>query len=190
VVVQLEHGECLEVGIVYLVKGADAAPFEHVQRARNGTYEALGLVPDQTHGEVDYMAKARRHAPTLASRIRWKRFDAIVSPPSRFKHADPFRELLLGRARADLTSRFTKSSRVTSGDGATMGELSNAMEYLPLGDEIAINSLLIVDESFHSGATAGALLNHLREAGLPKACRVLLACAFWSLTDPVVPRES
>lgn len=170
-----------QVEVAFLVRGADPKPFEHIQRARNGTYEALNLLPDQTEGERIYIARAKQFAPTLASHLPTITFDAIVSPPSSFKHAEPFRAFLTDRARMDLTGRFHRSAPVRSGEGATVTEITSAMTYVRGGDESSIHSLLIVDESFHTGRTIAGILSHLRDAGLPEDCRVVLACAFWSV---------
>ena len=51
------------------------------------------------------------------------------------------------------------------------------MAFEARGDEYKLNSILIVDESFATGATVDAIVRRLIEAGAPKNLQVHIAVA-------------
>lgn len=131
---------------------------------------------------IRYKAMAPIYAARLAqSAIQEKpHFDAIVSPPSERADADVYRNDLIGRTEAlDLTERFSRKGKVKASTASSAQEIIDEFDYAPQGDEHKIRSLLIVDESVASGKTIVAVLEHLRRAGLPENCNIMVAAPAW-----------
>ena len=65
---------------------------------------------------------------------------------------------------------------------ATASSVSDMVEefnYKAGGDEVEIESLLIVDEFVASGKTCAAVLHHLRAVRLKEKCKITVAAAAW-----------
>jgi hypothetical protein len=122
----------------------------------------------------------KTNAERLAQIVRTKMspFDTVFSPPSRRADADVYRGAILADSRAlDLSSRFSRKSKIKAATAETLNDLFGEFEYTAAGDEAKIKSLLVVDESFASGRTVATCLRLLRQAGLSTDCTVRAAVA-------------
>jgi predicted amidophosphoribosyltransferase len=141
----------------------------------------MGLVDKLANLAAEYRGMEKIYALRLAAQIKAETiaFDAVVSPPSSREDATPYREAVLQVGRAqDRTANFSRKNKVKIGhNDTTLAQAIDELIYKPDGTEAGIKSLLIVDESVASGKTVAAVLHHLREAGLPKDCKVIV-CAW------------
>lgn len=166
---ELPTGETLE--IVYLRKLPDLGDLIYLHSVRTGR------VTEPV--EKLYKTMAPFHAGRLAQSVT-PSFDAIVSPPSERADAEVYRNALIGKPGAlDLTDRFSRKGNVKASTASSIQEVVDEFDYAAQGDESEINSLLIVDESVASGKTVAAVLEHLRRAGLPGDCKIMVAAPAW-----------
>jgi predicted amidophosphoribosyltransferase len=126
-----------------------------------------------------YRAMEKTFARELAIEVERgaPNFDAIVSPPSSRCDALAFKDAIMrGKQAYDFTANFNRHGKFKIGDDETTRQQAfDELIYTPSGNEGAINSLLIVDESTATGKTVEAVLQHLRDAGLPDDCKVTVA---------------
>jgi predicted amidophosphoribosyltransferase len=128
-----------------------------------------------------YLNRVGLFAELLASSFAREAFDCVVSPPSRFDHARPYREAILRRmpGAVDLTGDFTRREGTYAGCGHSLPALRRALAFRPRLPLRSQTSVLIVDDILWQGKTAAAVLHHLRRAGLPDSARIALACPLW-----------
>lgn len=161
----LPTGEMLE--IIYLRKLPDLGDLIYLHSVRTGRVTETV--------ETSYRAMAPIYAGKLAQSVT-KGFDAIVSPSSERADADLYRNALIEQTSArDLSDRFSRKGNVKASTASSVEEVVNEFDYVAQGDESEISSLLIVDESVASGKTVTAVLEHLRRAGLPGDCKIMVA---------------
>ena len=109
-------------------------------------------------------------------------WDATVSPPSSTTSAKAYLKPIAARARAtDWSGRFEPIKDVkSSGDPPpALDELIASLSYKRGKDEGSATSLLFVDDVFATGRTLAAVLHHLRQAGLPRICKIGAAAPLW-----------
>jgi uracil phosphoribosyltransferase len=75
----------------------------------------------------------------------------------------------------DITATFDRQGVTKAADAGGVDVMVKELKHKPDGQERAIKSLLIVDESVAEGKTAAAIIEHLRAAGMPKEAKVTLA---------------
>lgn len=107
------------------------------------------------------------------------KFDGIVSPSSTANDAEPYRLSLNTKQVTDFTKCFHRIGNVKSGQSTTLQALINDSNYITNAMESQITSLLIVDETVHSGMTIDATLHHLRQAGLSPNCKITVVTPAW-----------
>lgn len=150
----------------------------------------LGVLQAHSSGRTPHPAqqlmydyRLEQHVKDLAA-LAGGPFDAIVMPDSTHKRALPYLQGMPAPRIADLTSRFTKAVGTSSGKCQDYSLYLSGISYRPAKDEHQFNSLLIVDEVAASGKTAQAIIDRLREAGMPLTCEVTLAAPLWLRQTP------
>jgi hypothetical protein len=128
-----------------------------------------------------YERRVKDHAEDLSLAFAPEPFDAMLSPPSRFQHALPYRCAFQrgGRVGLDLTDCLHRTPGIFSGDGAKLEDVASGLR---IGHCPALGhcrSLLIVDDILWRGVTAVAWVLKLRETGLPEGARIYLASPLW-----------
>lgn len=108
-------------------------------------------------------------------------FDAVLRIASSGIDAVPYMTALCAAfpGITDLTPNLTRKGRVRAANGkTTLADLIEEFEYTPSGAEVSFKSLLIVDETYATGKSVAAVLEHLRGAGLPEDADITVAvCA-------------
>lgn len=173
------RGEQTSARLVYLQKGLTTSPLTYLQGKRSkgvvlGDYESLETAKT-------YRAMLWKFTGRLLAQIDGD-FGAVVSPPSRFCDADPYRQAFLSQPAVhatDLTGRFARVGQVLAGESPSLQDLTNALVYSAEGDERTWQSILIVDDTTSSGRSAAALLERLRGAALEKTAKVTIASPLW-----------
>lgn len=120
----------------------------------------------------------------LASQFDGESFDAIISPPSRFPFASPYRKAFMqyNQVGEDWTGAVCRSEPVYAGSGADAKDLIRAFRIpAPTLERFArsfslCKRLLIVDDVFWNGTTVYALLHTLTRCGLDRNTHVSVAC--------------
>ncbi|MCH4561084.1 phosphoribosyltransferase [Mesorhizobium jarvisii] len=170
-------GETFEVH--FLQRWPNIGDLMYLQCIRSGTCK------ENSAAAQHYRAKRWKYVDELAELIESAglQYDAVVSPPSSRTDAVPYRDKLLRTGVLDLSDRFKRVDGISAGHGATVDELIAATEYAAAGDEGDISSLLFVDDSVSKGTTIAAILHHLRKAGLPLDCKIVVATAVRLPTD-------
>ena len=106
-----------------------------------------------------------------------QRFNAYVSPPSRRNDAEPYRAVAMHRIPypLDLTRFFKKKGEELGGHAGSPETLAEHFE-LSYNDSLHdVKTLLIVDDAFSNGTTAGAIVIRLRKRGLPGSALITIA---------------
>lgn len=176
-----------DVRLAYLRRAGDPAPaweqaVLHLRTARMGPPgPALPGLLGADPWRRGYLKRVGLFAKLLASCFAREAFDCVLSPPSRFDHARPYREAILRRmpGAVDLSADFTRKEGTYAGCGHSLPALRRALSFhlrIPLG---SLESVLIVDDILWQGKTASAVIHHLRRAGLPDEARIALACPLW-----------
>jgi hypothetical protein len=149
----------------------------------------MGPVDEQSNIALQYHAMEPHYARELAGQVEREvpDFDAVVSPPSSRPDANKYREAVLrSRNVRDLTFHFSRKGKVKVGHkDTTLEQAIDEINYAPDRMESNIKSLLIIDESIASGKTVAAILHHMREAGLPKGCKVTVVA--WARVGTLTP---
>jgi hypothetical protein len=167
--VALPTGEMVRVASLCRFRGVgNCAHLMHLQRARRG---------DESLRE-QYEAQLQTSIETLLSGVGGS-FDAIVSPPSDYELAVPYREAFFARHEDadDLTSYLHRAPDAAQAGaaGTTLLDVIAGLHCDPLPKRATAASILIVDDIFEGGKTVAALLHVMREAGL-RTRAVTVAC--------------
>lgn len=171
----------LSVRVIALHKSKSAGPFGYLQGTRQGTLKAIKADPEDTEVAKAYHRNEKRYFTMLANAVPTSA-DAVISPPSRMAwQAEPYREAILTRNSnaTDLTSRLTRKGTTFAGEGATVPAVAAGLNYIPTGQENKIGRLVIVDDTFTTGTTVAAVVELLRQHGLPSECEIIVACPLW-----------
>jgi hypothetical protein len=145
----------------------------YLQGVRSGGIAEDSLVASAYRSMMPTYAK--RLARLLNERARDR--DALVMAPSKRADAEPYRvEILASSNLVDLSNRMTRRGRTNAADnGSTVDDLIEELIYEPNGEEKSYRSLVILDETLGTGKTVGAILHHLRSAGLSQECKITVA---------------
>jgi ABC-type uncharacterized transport system ATPase subunit len=170
---KLPTGELVTViyGVKYPAKGTT-----YLQGMRSGRIT-------EEHPEArEYHGMEKVYADQLAAAVAAEitEADAIVSPPSSREDAKPFREAILRKVNTTpLGGTFSRKEKRKAADAKTVEEMVEEFEYRAGDNEPDLKSIIVVDESIATGKTIAATLNHLRQTGMLKDCRVVVAV--WGL---------
>jgi hypothetical protein len=176
-----------KVRFTYLGRSGETAEYPehallHLRTARLQPLE--GCLPGRLGGDpwrLNYLRNLPYFCLELVQGLARECFDFVVSPPSRFPHAAPYRSAFLrewGPAH-DLSDCFVRRSESYAGSGASFASHCRALDFRGDADLRACRSILIVDDILWRGVTAAALLFHLQRRGLPRSARIALACPLW-----------
>jgi hypothetical protein len=157
--VALPTGERVEVAS--LCRFDDAQPWNtcgdvmYLQRVRRG---------DESLRE-SYEANEARYVSIFALHVGG-RFDAIVSPPSKYTFAVPYRRRFAERLGVpDLTPFIhRRQDAKEAGGGASVEDVVSGLTVDPLPLLRMPAALLVVDDIYEEGKTVAALLHVLRAA--------------------------
>jgi len=104
-------------------------------------------------------------------------YDAVIKAPSSQMDAAPYFNDIQSKLNInDRSNQFSKKAGFKAAESSPE-EVFKAMAFEARGDEYKLNSILIVDESFATGATVDAIVRRLIEAGAPKNLQVHIAVA-------------
>jgi hypothetical protein len=167
-----------DIKIHYLCKGhklADCGAIFYLQFIRNS-----GRIGSGASLEESYNLWLNKFTTQFAE-LLVEQFDTVLSPPSRYKHAAPYRDAYLNKfhGTVDLTWSFHSAKSVLAGESPSLEDLIGDIEFVSSGNVSTIKTLLIIDDIFSRGRTVAAVLTHLHQAGLPKTCKVEVACPLW-----------
>jgi hypothetical protein len=142
------------------------------------------LGPDYPGSELakhHYYSRVERVASEmLASYMNGRKFDAVLSPPSRRADAEPYRKAILAAVGApDWTPAFSRASGASAGETPSCDEIFRALTFSPPSGIGAVRSVLMVDDVLASGTTACAVLRHLRAAGMSADAAFVVAAPLW-----------
>lgn len=111
-------------------------------------------------------------------------FQAMFSPPTRRPQLlEPYRQAFTARFPdvSDITSRFRRRDELLAGDKKNSKEAVFAnMLYAKNGDEASFRSVVMIDDMYHHGVTAAAVVLHLARAGAPVDGQFCIAAPWWS----------
>lgn len=141
-----------------------------------------GLVSEDSLPSCEYHGMKTTYAQCLAKDVSVEiaTASAVVSLPSSRNDVDPYREEILQKCSANLLEgSFSRKGERKAANGGTVEDMINEFDYRPAGNEADIETIIIVDESIATGKSVAAALFHLREAGLPQDCKVVVAV--WGL---------
>lgn len=129
-----------------------------------------------------YQANEARYVSIFALHVGGK-FDAVVSPPSKYAFAVPYRRRFVERLGVPDLTPFVhrREDAKESGAGATIDDVVRGLtvDALPLLRQPA--ALLVVDDIYEEGKTVAALLHVLRAAGV-EIGRVVVAAPLRIIT--------
>jgi len=156
-------------------QGDNCANLRYLQSIRSGGVRK---------NDVDlYYAMLFRHTDLLTEEVvkQISELDAIFRPPSSRCDALPYLEKILLKFPncKDVSSRFTKTSNIKSGEIQEFDEILKVISYQKAGDEDTWKTVLFVDDILNRGNTAAVTLNLLLEAGFPISSSFIIACPLW-----------
>ena len=115
-----------------------------------------------------------------------KSFDLIAGVPSRRRDAEPY----VAAIRTALMNAQDLTPHIHKLPGApNAGEIKELFEIFPFfcttygGSLCDYSDLLIVDDIFHRGLSASALVLRLEKIGLPQNAKVSIASPLWIQAD-------
>lgn len=163
----------IAIDLIYLRQFPDLGDMIYLQSVRSGRMD------ENSDTAQSYRAMAGpRYSIQLADLVANGEadFDAIARAPSSREDGVPYHERVQERLQLkDLTDQFSKSEAIKSAEPDTSpDDVISGISYRATGDESAIRSLLIVDDSIATGSTISAMLHHLERAGL-RDCKVTVA---------------
>lgn len=181
----LPTGETIDLvyGAEYPNKGT-----VYLQGIRSGNVKEKGALASEYHG------MKKMYAGLLAADVcrAIVKVDAIVSVPSSRADVNPYREEIQRRCCTEsLRGSFSRKGEIKAANGGTVEDMINEFDYRSAGNEADIKAIIIVDESIATGSSVAAALSHLRTAGLPQDCKVVVAVwglltSGWSISSPIV----
>jgi hypothetical protein len=111
-----------------------------------------------------------------------EQFDLVAMAPSRRRDAEPFMAALLASRThdyEDVSDHMVKDPTARSTEYALPSAFKEKLTISSYLDLSNFNHLLIVDDVFSSGVTAGAMLLRMGEHGLPRSASVTVAVPIW-----------
>ena len=78
-----------------------------------------------------------------------------------------------------MTALLTRTGDARAGEGASIDQFIAELSYKATGMEAEFSRVVIVDDTFTTGATAAAIMEVLRSNGVRKDCEVVIACPIW-----------
>jgi len=129
----------------------------------------------------DYERNVRDFSYQLSQAFELSRFDSILSPPSRFEYALPYRHAFIQRQpnAVDLTNDFVRNGNAYSGSGSSLEAVQAGLKYTGKQNLSGFKSLLIVDDILWRGVTVAALIKTLNASGLSPQTQFAIACPLW-----------
>lgn len=137
-----------------------------------------GRITDNSAIATIYKAKKQLYAIGLCELVTnlGITFDALIAPPSSRSDSEPYVDAILEKsAIPDWSNRFSRKKEIKAAEAKSVEEMFGEFEYEPKGGEKDVKNLLFVDESLATGKSIAALLMHLKNAGLPEDCNVVVA---------------
>jgi hypothetical protein len=164
------------VRFTYLRKWPNLHDMIYLQSVRSG------LIKEDSLTAKGYLNMAPHYANQLADAlgIGDPPFDAGVMPPSVRNDAEVyFKEVVRRTNIRDLSQGFSRKGTAKSETSQSVEKIIAEFSYSTISVEECSRSLLIIDDSVASGRTICAVLAHLRQAGLPRDCSVMVAAPVW-----------
>lgn len=173
--IRLPSGE--EVTVAYLEtypSGSKSTSFmyELFQRRRYGE-SSDGILPLLLQGYARELPKILYPYSTWAAE---RHPDAVVGVPSKTQNYAHFLASILEASpnAVDLSSHFRKALNCQAGRSDSTSAVLDAISVHGL-DASKINTVVIVDDMLNTGSSIAAVLQRLRDAGLPSSANILTA---------------
>lgn len=175
------------ISIAYLCKWSKTDPLngcgilEYLQNIRSGTLKVL-FGDEINNPKAEAYEQQKEEFSIKLSSIYDNNFDLIVSPPSRYKFADIYRNKFIEKNSdlTDLTNNFTRTQDVFSGATDTdYDSLYNSIKFKSTKDISKFRSILIVDDIISSSRTLSVIVKILEENGLNKSSQLFAACPLY-----------
>jgi hypothetical protein len=156
---------------------ADSGDLYYLQAIRSGALRLTSANPEEHPKAVSYHKSKTKYGRELANLTRAFQPEFVLAPPSNRSDALFYlAEVRVTHPSAtDLTANFSRTPGVTAGQtGTTLESLKSALHFQK-PPRLLQGPVLIVDDVLSSGRTTAAIIDCLRQAGLPDSALVGVA---------------